>query len=75
MLGLLSKKGGSGSGGASDASGFGADLNEVDLSLVVRMQLGQQSRRFARARYVNYNFCLAMTSKSTVEHVHVNCLL
>lgn len=37
-----------GSGGG--AGGGGQQMNEVDLSRVVRMQLGQQSRRFVKAR-------------------------
>ena len=45
MFGLLKQ------GGEHDAVGSaGAGIKEVDLSRVVRMQLGQQSRRFAKAR-------------------------
>ena len=46
------KKGGGGGGGGGNFDGVATDppVNEVDLSRVVRMQLGQQSRRFAKAR-------------------------
>jgi len=45
VFGLLSKKGGS-----ANAVCANSDMNEIDFSLVIRIQLGQQSRRFARAR-------------------------
>jgi hypothetical protein len=38
--------------GADTSHGGGVAVKEIDLSMVVRMQLGQQSRRFERARLV-----------------------
>jgi hypothetical protein len=35
---------------SDNASGTSLPAKEIDLSMVVRMQLGQQSRRFERAR-------------------------
>ena len=50
VLGILKQVAGA---GASDEQGVGV-VKEVDLSRVVRMQLGQQSRRFVKARSKQY---------------------
>lgn len=51
--------GGGDGGGGGGGGGHGDDVapvKEVDLSRVVRMQLGQQSRRFVKARCVRVFF-------------------
>jgi hypothetical protein len=42
-------EGGATGGGMGTGAG-GGQMKEIDLSRVVRMQLGQQSRRFVKAR-------------------------
>ena len=41
-----------GTGAAAAASAAYTPVNELDLGMIVRLQLGQQSRRFFKARYV-----------------------
>lgn len=62
VFGLLSKKGGSAHG-----VGANSDMNEIDFSLVIRIQLGQQSRRFARARYVG----TGKLESNVVQSLHI----
>lgn len=52
MKGLLKRNndGGNTGGGVSASSSANVPMNEVDLSMIVRLQLGQQSRRFFKAR-------------------------
>lgn len=53
MKGLLKRNkddGGNSGGGHSASSSTKVPMNEVDLSMIVRLQLGQQSRRFFKAR-------------------------
>ena len=39
-------------GGTGASSAAYTPVNELDLGMIVRLQLGQQSRRFFKARYV-----------------------
>ncbi len=52
MKGLLKRSNdGGNTGGATNASSAAnVPMNELDLSMIVRLQLGQQSRRFFKAR-------------------------
>lgn len=53
MKGLLKRNndgGNTGGGGVSASSSANVPMNEVGLSMIVRLQLGQQSRRFFKAR-------------------------
>jgi hypothetical protein len=53
VLGLLKNYGVNTNNAVADGPGGEAaatSMNEIDLSLVVRLQLGQQSRRFVKAR-------------------------
>ena len=43
--------GGTGAAAASSSAAY-TPVNELDLGMIVRLQLGQQSRRFFKARYV-----------------------
>jgi hypothetical protein len=55
VLGLLKNYNASADGtaagaGAATSSAAKVPMNELDLSMIVRVQLGQQSRRFFKAR-------------------------
>jgi Na+/glutamate symporter len=39
-----------GGAGATSSAANNLPMNEIDLSMVVRLQLGQQSRRFFKSR-------------------------
>ena len=54
-MGLLKRNNAAADGGSTGGSGAASyaatvPTNELDLSMIVRLQLGQQSRRFFKAR-------------------------